>query len=137
MEGATIFNCWDISAYGKADHTFMNILINQELYSLYVNREDSAVLRLQLRSRHTNSIVYNIWIRTGIGHNPNIESYSKCKARVVGCCAHVASVLWYLGFWRHNHTQTKTQSLVCIDTLQDAATGWSSDDSASESQKEI
>ncbi|GFV02532.1 hypothetical protein TNCV_5017001 [Trichonephila clavipes] len=36
-----------------------------------------------------------------------------------------------------NHTQTKTSCLGYADTFQDAATGWSSDDSASESKKEI
>ncbi|GFS76605.1 uncharacterized protein TNCV_1622031 [Trichonephila clavipes] len=56
-------------------------------------------------------------------------------ARVVGCCAHVISVLWYLGYWRYNHTQTKTPNLGY--TLQDAANGWSSGNSASESQKEM
>ncbi|GFY33185.1 hypothetical protein TNCV_1240361 [Trichonephila clavipes] len=49
----------------------------------------------------------------------------------------VASVLWYMRYWRHNHTQTKTPSLGYADALQDAATGWSSDDSASESEKKI
>ncbi|GFW36955.1 uncharacterized protein TNCV_5018541 [Trichonephila clavipes] len=84
-------------------------------------------------------VLHCICIRTGIGHNPNIEWYCHCKvgARVVGCCAHVASVLWYLGYWRHNHTQTKTPSLGYADTLQDATAGWPIDDSASKSEKEI
>ncbi|GFV77508.1 hypothetical protein TNCV_1070371 [Trichonephila clavipes] len=56
---------------------------------------------------------------------------------VVRCCAHVASVLWFMGYLPHNPSQTKTLSLGYADTLQDAATGWSSDDSASESEKEI
>ncbi|GFQ66503.1 uncharacterized protein TNCT_546991 [Trichonephila clavata] len=74
-----------------------------------------------------------------VGHNPNIEWYCLCKvgARVVGCCAHVASILWYLGYWRHNHTQKKTSSLGYADTLQDATTGWSSNDSTRESEKEM
>ncbi|GFW50750.1 uncharacterized protein TNCV_422131 [Trichonephila clavipes] len=78
-------------------------------------------------------------IRTSVGHNPNIEWHCQCKvaAAVVGCRAHVVSVLWYLGYWRHNYTQTNTPSLRYANTLQDAATGWSSDDLASESEKEI
>ncbi|GFU98794.1 uncharacterized protein TNCV_1215101 [Trichonephila clavipes] len=65
---------------------------------LYVNREDSSVVRFQLRSRHTSSKVYNIWIRTSISHIPNIEKYcqSKVGARLLGCCVRVASVLWIL-----------------------------------------
>ncbi|GFV09466.1 hypothetical protein TNCV_3158641 [Trichonephila clavipes] len=66
-----------------------------------------------------------------MGHNPNIESYWQCKvgARVVGCCAHVASVLWYLDTGAIIPLRQK-QSLGYADTLQDAANGWSSDDSA-------
>ncbi|GFY13446.1 uncharacterized protein TNCV_1803171 [Trichonephila clavipes] len=71
-------------------------LTQSELYSAYVNREDSSVVRLQLRSRHTSSKAYNIWIKRGTGHNPNIEWYCQCKVEArVGCCAYVAPVLWY------------------------------------------
>ncbi|GFV15792.1 hypothetical protein TNCV_987751 [Trichonephila clavipes] len=66
-----------------------------------------------------------------------VLSVQKNDATVVGCSAHVASVLWYLGYWRHNHTQRKTPSLGYVDTHQDVATGWSRDDSASESEKKI
>ncbi|GFY24642.1 DDE_3 domain-containing protein [Trichonephila clavipes] len=71
--------------------------------------------------------------------SPDLSPVEHCKvgARVVGCCAHVASVLWYLGYRGYNDTQTKAPSLGYSDTLQGAATGWFSDDSASESQKEI
>ncbi|GFW65387.1 hypothetical protein TNCV_396531 [Trichonephila clavipes] len=43
----------------------------------------------------------------------------RCKvgATAVGCCAHVASVLRYLGYWRHNNTQTKIPSLGYADTF--------------------
>ena len=124
----------------KQSRSYTHEYLNQRgLYSLYVHREDPSVIRLQLRSRHTSSKVYNLWIKTGAGRSPNIDWYCQCKvgARVVGCCAHVASVLWYLGYWRHNQTQTKTPSLAYADTIQDAATGWSSDDLASESEGEI
>ncbi|GFQ71916.1 uncharacterized protein TNCT_419411 [Trichonephila clavata] len=126
----------------KQSRSYTHEHLNQSgLYSLYVNREDSSVVRLQLRSLSlpANSKVYNIWLRTGIGHIPNIEWYCQCKvgARVVGCCTHVASVLWYLGYWCHNHTQKKTPSLGYTDTLQVVAAGWSNENSARESEKEI
>ncbi|GFW31700.1 uncharacterized protein TNCV_4683721 [Trichonephila clavipes] len=41
----------------------------------------------------------------------------------------------FLGYWSHNHIQTKTPSLGYDDTLQDIATGWSIDDSPIESEK--
>lgn len=108
------------------------------MYSLYVHREDVSVIRIQLRSRHTSSKIYNMWIRTAISPMINIEWYCQCKvgARVVGCCAHVASVLWYLGYWRHNRTETKTPSLEYANTFEDAATGWSSDDSDNQHDEE-
>ncbi|GFT15984.1 hypothetical protein TNCV_3315461 [Trichonephila clavipes] len=56
----------------------------------------------------------------------------KVGAKAVGCCAHVASVHWYLEYRRDNHTQTKTPSLGYADTLQSFATGCSSNNSASE-----
>ncbi|GFT54360.1 DDE Tnp4 domain-containing protein [Trichonephila clavipes] len=43
------------------------------VYSLYVNQEDSLVVRLQLGSRYTSSKVYNICIRTFIVYISNIE----------------------------------------------------------------
>lgn len=75
-------------------------LDEQGMYSLYIHREDNSVIRIQIRSRHKSSKTYNIWIKTRPRHNTNIEWYCQCKvgARVVGCCAHVASVLWYLGY---------------------------------------
>ncbi|GFU83528.1 hypothetical protein TNCV_4217881 [Trichonephila clavipes] len=75
-------------------------------------------------------------IRTDIGICPNIEWYCQCKvsARIVGCYAHVTSVLGILAPYP---TQTKTSSLGYADTLQVSTTGWSSDDSASEREKEI
>ncbi|GFR26354.1 uncharacterized protein TNCT_473751 [Trichonephila clavata] len=86
---------------------------------------------------YTHENLNQSWLYS-LRHNPNIE-WCQCKvgARVVGGYAHVASVLWYLAYWCHNHTQTKPPSLGYTDTLQDAATGWFSDDSASESEKEI
>ncbi|GFX54889.1 hypothetical protein TNCV_3318061 [Trichonephila clavipes] len=48
---------------------------------------------------------------------------SQVGTRVVDCCAHGTSVLWYLGYWRHNHTQTKPPSPGYADTLQDTADG--------------
>ena len=43
-------------------------------------------------------------------------------ARTVGCCAHVASVLWYLGYY-HNETENSEAkpSKVHIDYVKDAA----------------
>ena len=44
-----------------------------------------------------------MWIK----YSPvSVESwYCKCRAgaRVIGCCSHLASIMWYLGFARHQN----------------------------------
>ncbi|GFU63748.1 DDE Tnp4 domain-containing protein [Trichonephila clavipes] len=60
----------------KQSRSFTYEHLNQSgLFSLYVKRKYSSVVQLQLRLRHTSSKVYNIWIKRGVGHNTNIESY--------------------------------------------------------------
>lgn len=59
------------------------------------------VIRLRLWSRFRNAVKYQIWIQydddTITGH------YCTCKvgARTVGMCAHITSVIWFLGYSRH------------------------------------
>ncbi|XP_053405404.1 uncharacterized protein LOC128558951 [Mercenaria mercenaria] len=68
---------------------------------IYVHREDNTLLRVKIQSRHVSSKVYTLWIR----HNATevVSWYCKCRAgsRVVGVCAHVAAILWFLGYARH------------------------------------
>ncbi|VDH95598.1 Hypothetical predicted protein [Mytilus galloprovincialis] len=50
---------------------------------------------------HSNKLSHTVFI--SYSDEGDIEGwYCTCKsgARVVGCCAHVASVLWYLGYQR-------------------------------------
>ena len=55
-----------------------------------------------IRSRHTSSRTYNLWIEHSTSLNPINDWFCTCKSgtSVVGCCAHIASVLWYLSFER-------------------------------------
>ncbi|GFV17733.1 uncharacterized protein TNCV_4407671 [Trichonephila clavipes] len=112
--------------------------LNQSgLYSLYGNREDSSVVQLQLRSRYKTSKVYNIWRRTGIIQTLNGIDIARLVLELLVAVhmLHLYFDTW--DYWCDNHTQTTTSSLGNADTFQDAATGRTSDDSASESQKEI
>ena len=70
---------------------------------IFVNREQDGFLKSQIRSRHTSSKAYNLWIEHSTSSNPTTGWFCTCKsvARVVGCYAHIASVLWYLGFEWH------------------------------------
>ena len=59
-----------------------------------------------MQSRHISAKRYFIWIQYTDNENdidPVKSWYCQCKAGegVVGCCAHVSSVVWYLGLARH------------------------------------
>lgn len=80
--------------------------LNQESkYIIYLNDNFANVVRARIESRF-KSKPHMVWI----SFNPDASGvdgicgyYCQCKqgARTVGMCAHVCSVIWYLGFYRH------------------------------------
>ena len=71
-------------------------------YKIELHKEAENIIRIRIQSRHVGSKRYFLWVEYN-GESVNAW-YCQCKAgmRTVGCCAHVASVIWYLGFARHN-----------------------------------
>ncbi|XP_063426803.1 uncharacterized protein LOC134710378 [Mytilus trossulus] len=70
-------------------------------FELYVCKIKENLLKIKIQSRHSNKLSHTVFI--SYSDEGDIEGwYCTCKsgARVVGCCAHVASVLWYLGYQR-------------------------------------
>ena len=69
---------------------------------ILVHQEDHHLIRVNIQSQHTSAKKYQLWIQ--YDSNQIVAWYCKCKAgaRVVGVCAHIASVVWYLGYARHN-----------------------------------
>ena len=65
-------------------------------YDLYISRELKGILEVKLQSRHTSNHKHKLWIQ--YDSNKINGWYCKCPAgsRIVGTCAHVASVLWFL-----------------------------------------
>ena len=57
--------------------------------------------------------------------------YCQCKvgARTIGCCAHVAAVLWYLGHQRHVADTISLPTDHSRHFLNAADVDWNSDDS--------
>lgn len=104
-------------------------------YVLFTHKEIAGVIRVKLQSRHTSAKQYQLWIRYETdSFDPIKEWYCQCKtgARVVGCCAHIASVLWYLGFYRHCDNVPHYNSDNYINHELDAGS-WSESDSDSDS----
>lgn len=85
----------------------------QEEFQLDEFIDEPGFIRVRLYSRFRNATKYQLWIAYDSiednEHNNDIHDniihgyYCTCKtgARSIGSCAHVASVLWYLGYARH------------------------------------
>lgn len=91
-----------------------------------------GLLRVRVFSRFSNSAKYQLWI----SYEPVIDNdggmevdipapikgyYCTCKsgARTLGTCAHITSVLWYLGFARHQDTISYPTQML-MNTIADA-----------------
>lgn len=74
---------------------------------------EPGLIRIRLFSRFRQATKHQLWISYNPIENPENDEgrdqapitgyYCTCVsgARTLGCCAHVASVLWYLGYARH------------------------------------
>src|SRR5207237_7344464 len=72
----------------------------------------------KIQSRFSKSNRHTVWI-TFMPNGTGAESITgyfctcKCGSRTIGCCGHIASVLWYFGYARHNKENLpKRKSLV-------------------------
>lgn len=68
---------------------------------MFVNKQDEGLLMGKIQSRHVSSRSHKLWIEYD---DVMVKGwYCQCRsgARVVDTCAHVASVVWFLGCARH------------------------------------
>jgi hypothetical protein len=93
-------------------------------YDVMLCMDFPGLLHVKIQSRHSRNKTHSLWIQ----YKPNDDMdpikgwYCTCKvgARVVGCCAHVSSVIWFLGCKRwENDDLTKRKSLT--SHLKDAS----------------
>ena len=89
-------------------------------YLVKVTNQRQDLLRAQIQSRHRNAVKYNLYIQ----YNTKMITgwYCKCPngSRVVGCCAHLASVMYYLAFGRYNPQHLQPRSSKYYISLTDA-----------------
>lgn len=101
-------------------------------YEFSIHKEDDSLIRVRIQSRHTTSKTYFLWIsyQPGTGADSITGWYCLCKAgsRTVGCCAHIASVLWYLGYQRHSSAALVPVSDPTEHFLNAADEDWDSGD---------
>ena len=82
-------------------------------YEIWVYQHDADLIRGQIHSRHRSQIKYNVWIQfdKNASDDPVKAYYCLCPAgkRTSGMCAHVASVIYYLGYYKHFQNQKPLQ----------------------------
>ena len=77
------------------------------LSSALIQADDPFLIRGRIHSRFSNQTKYFLYIlvdRSKTGVDSILEYCCQCKngLRTVGSCAHIITVLWYLGYARHN-----------------------------------
>ena len=74
-------------------------------YIIQLGDDDDNILRCTIQSRHSNLTKHKAWIQYSMTDDPITAWYCTCTAGAitVGCSAHVASIIWYLSYARHNN----------------------------------
>ncbi|CAF5195043.1 unnamed protein product [Rotaria magnacalcarata] len=87
-------------AYAKA-----HLHENDNEFELQISPENDHLIRCRLHSRHSNSTRYFICVQYDETdeEEPIKDHYCQCEdgKKTVGCCGHIATVVWYLGYARH------------------------------------
>ncbi|XP_062614064.1 uncharacterized protein LOC134275789 [Saccostrea cucullata] len=86
---------------------------------VYVHQEDPHLIRVKIQSRHTSAKKHLLWI--SYNETEVTAWYCKCKtgARVVGVCAHIAAIIWFLGYGRYSHGDVGVRNWA--EYVEDAA----------------
>lgn len=84
----------------------LDIALQQELST----SDSTWMLRGKIKSRHISTRIYFVYIlfdSSLSGRDAIIQYYCTCIVgkRTVGCCAHTMSIIWYLGWARHQGSQ--------------------------------
>lgn len=104
-------------------------------YDILVNSDVPMILSAKIQSRHISAKSYKLWIKYSCSI---VEGwYCTCKngSRVVGMCAHITSVIWYLSYMRHEASPFKGIP-NWSDTIEDASRIPTIDESDSDDPEE-
>jgi len=108
-----------------AQHLYCQEDVNA--YRIEVCRDRDNFIRAKIQSRHVNSKKYLVYIR----YDPSLNDYRaftegtsgwfcRCKigSRTIGCCAHIASVIYYLGYAHRldNPEPAKALDFICAES---------------------
>lgn len=104
---------------------------DEKIFEIDRNTNEPGFMRIRISSRFRNAVKHQVWIAFNEEYNqdqdvanegePIFGYFCTCKvgARTLGTCAHVVSILWYLGFARHEN-DVKYPSLKFLRSVQNA-----------------
>ncbi|CAF3045027.1 unnamed protein product [Rotaria socialis] len=91
-------------------------------YEIHVCKQQQNLLRANLQSKHSNRKDYNVLIQ--YNDQTVIAACCACRNenRNIGCCSHIASIIWYLGIARHTkHKYLNHRSSSYMKLFEEAA----------------
>ena len=90
-------------------------------YDIQQCRDFPDIIRVPTRSAHVNRTTYHPTIR--FDANDILDWWCDCPSgsRFVGCCSHVASIIWFLAFARWQNQSNRMPSTEYVHLFQDAA----------------
>ena len=100
----------------KISESYAKAHLYENEFEIQVSPDHDQVVRCRLHSRYSGTTRY--YIRVCIEYDNNDENepikdhFCQCKVgkRKIGCCAHVATILWYIGYARHIGWTPKTRT---------------------------
>ncbi|CAF4655771.1 unnamed protein product [Rotaria sp. Silwood2] len=123
----------------QAKRYTMEHLSKDGSFTVQIAKQRTDILRARIQSRHRAAVTYNLYIQYSTA---KIEGwYCECLSggRIIGCCSHIASVLWYLALARYMPKHLRQRSNSYLDILDDArdCSDLSDDDSEEEDSQAL
>ena len=103
-------------------------------FMVKVGNERPDLIRAQVQSRYKSSTNYDVYVQY---NKKNISGwYCTCPngSRVVGCCAHVVSIIYYLAYARHNLRHLQKRASDYYNSIGDAQDNSELSDTESETR---
>ena len=95
-------------------------MIQVDLSGTCIRARDPVLIRARIQSRHSNQSKYLVYVLYDKIEAQNIYYICQCKSgnRTVGCCSHVATIIWYLGYARHQENIKVTRKPMSTLTIR-------------------
>lgn len=107
-------------------------------YVIEIDNTETNILRANIQSRHSNARKYKVWIQYSFSADPIQAWYCQCTsgARNLGCCGHVASIIWYLSYARHDQFNPSPGRRRLLQAIEQRPVDTSDDSSAEDTEEE-